>query len=352
MRTMKFPPNRQTRALQRQTCRRARKEAASPNPLVRDIDGAPRKVAIAAFQEVVLAKLSVWIDDLARFEARLFALLNQQLGDLHRREQTTERDLAAMRERAARVDPRLDVSVVTLVAVAIAVILGTVSAWDFLAGQGWPLPVTLLAAVGVGTLEIALAAGFGAMAYAVVLDDHGSEFELTPAQRTWTIVFAVVLGVFTLSLVVGLALVRGDVLLWLALGLAAAALGAYSGAAALENRYHLMASALERDLHKTQKKIDIVEDEYDAETRLAMARGRTTRGSAAETLHRGTVEFERSWRRHHREPDAVAPVVPAVSLPTDDELAARLIVPLREFAGTGEPRPPGESPGDPERRAA
>lgn len=329
MRVKKVPGRHEARQLRRETCRRAAEEAARPTPLHRVIDGVSRTFSVAAFQEVVLDALEMWLDRLAQIEAPLFALLNQQLGDLHRKEQMIDRERGAAQARADRVSPRLDISVVTVIAVAIAVILGTVSAWDFLEDQGWPLPVTLLAAIGVGALEIALAAGFGAMAYAVVLDDHGSEFELTPRQRRWTIAFAVLFGVFTLVLVIGLALVRGDLLLWLALGLAAAALGAYSGGALLENRHHLKAATLERQLHKIQKKVDVICDTHDAEARIALARGRCLRAKAADTLHRGTVAFERAWSRHHREPGAVAPGVPPVELPTDEDLAARLIVPLR-----------------------
>jgi hypothetical protein len=315
------------------TRRSAAREAANPNAGIRLERGIATIVGELAYQRVVGEALRRWIERTAARAASAFAALNQALAEVRRLELVLIEELASELEKARRVAVRLEVSTVTLVALIVAGALGMATAWPFFHAQAWPLPLMLLAAIGVAAVEIALAAGTGALIYALVLDEYRSVFELTPKQRTWTLVSALAFGAMTLVLVIALSFLRGsgfDRLLWLALGVAAAGLGSYTGAAAYESRHHLKARALRKQLHKTQSKADMVRSAYGALERDTMACGRTHRSVAADVEHRGELAYEKTWRRYHRDPAEVMPTMPPLDLPTDKELERALLVPLRD----------------------
>ncbi|HKG38380.1 MAG TPA: hypothetical protein VKB25_05270 [Conexibacter sp.] len=313
--------------------RGAAREAASPNAGMRLQGGVARGAGELAFQRTIREALRRWIERTGAAAAKAFAALNQRLGELRRLEWALEAALQVEVAKAARVRARLEVSVVTVVAVLVSGALGTATAWPFFEGQGWPLPLVVLAAIGVAAVEIALAAATGAMVYALVLDEYRSVFELTPKQRTWTLSSMIGFGTLTATLVVALGLLRGegwDQALWIALGAAAASLGAYTGAAMYESRHHLRAEALRKRLDRTKAAADAVCDTHAAISRATMARGRTHRALAADLGHTGQLTFETVWRRHHRDPRAVVPELPALVLPSDRELERMLLVALRE----------------------
>lgn len=280
------------------------------------------------FQQLLVARREIWLDELAEAVAKRHARLRQSYARWERKAGTVERRLTAALAKAALHDPRLSVSVETQIVLVLGLILGALAGWPYLESLGRPFPITLLTAVGVGLLELVLAAACGAMSYAVVLDEYGSVFELTPRQRTWSIILAAVFGVLTLLLVIPLALVRADGVLdfslWLVIGLAAAAIGAYFGAAVLDNRHHLEAAYWERSLHKLEERMDAVVEQGGVLDLSALARGRTLCTTANEILTHGTLAYERSFHRHDRRPGAVPPPVPVISSYTDGELADRL----------------------------
>jgi hypothetical protein len=324
------PPSRRERLwLAFATRARAKREARSPRPFTRTGVGSEPVTAPAAYQLLPVEALGRWLEALATATAARLSVLDARRCTLERDAEGVARAITDLRPS---VRPTLrfgGVSAGTVVVLALASILGLVATWPFMEQQGWPFPVTALAAVAVAAVDVVVAAACGATIAALVLDEPRCPFTLTPRQRVSVKTLAICFGVLMVVLVTALAWDRGaggsGRVLWLALGFITAALGVYAGLAVFEARFQIELAGLVRRHRDLRARIDDERARRASVARAALAAGRTYRSYAAEILRRGDVAFEGEWRRrHYGESGALAPGIPRVALPADVDLAVLL----------------------------
>jgi len=347
------PPRREKRRTRKAACRLARREGASENPLKRSNADATVDVH-PGYHDLVSAWLSQWLQVLVALVADVSAAARATVEDLERRENAAALELEAARAKDSVHEPRLRVSVLTLVVEILAVVLGTVTVWGFVAATGLLLPLVLLASLAFALVEVAVAGALGYTLMALHLDEYGSPCELAPRRRRLMVGFAVTFGVICGCLVIGLAIARGGGLLqsavWLVAGAATAALAAYVGAAVYDSQFERLVARLTTQLHKLAAAKGKAIAAWEAECRRRFALGCELRDLSAGIISVANESLLRAFRAHHRAPDALPPVLAPAALPTNEDIAALLFGqnPLDLRKPSDGPRPL-HSPGGPQK---
>jgi hypothetical protein len=310
--------------------------------------------ALTAYQELVVTFLWVWlsaIEAVARAAQELWLERARQAAEVARPLVRELEELAPhIPSRLVLGDLQHRLGPVVFVAelIQIAALYTLVS--------DLPLPLALIVAVAIVAVEATAAIVFGMAVGALVFDERRGPHELSPRQRSMWFGWAVMAGAAMVVIMVVLAVARGQVLIWLPLGVAVAVIAALWGAALYESRYHRRRASLERQLARIRKQGRAAFVAYVAVQETAMGDGRNAVSEARQVLREGDVAFERRWDRIHWREDTPAPRAAEVALPTDIELARRLLLPFpaplaAELGVDIRPNglvPPGEPPALPQ----
>lgn len=306
----------------------ARREAA--NDRLKRAEGDLREAA-PAYQAHLEAKLSdSWLASLAAINGQVFAALNADLASLHRKRVRLEKDVLIARQKA-QYEPKFNLDITVQVALALATALAMLTTWSFLQDLQWPFPITLLAAISLGTFEVAAANTCGYCWHARVLDDAHEDpdtpFKLTPGENRLYAVIAAGAGVISTAAAIVLAIVRsegGEPIIWLVVGFGLVVLSIYSGMTVADNKYRVELAQLLKEWTKTNAQIDTLKNRFVQRQRDTLVEGKALCAAAAEIDHRAAQALTASRRRPTQ--GEVAPAVPTLRLPTEQELRDRLLL--------------------------
>jgi hypothetical protein len=191
-----------------------------------------------------------------------------------------------------------------------------------------PLPFAFITAAAIAVVEGGIAVVFGIAVAALVFDVRGSAHEINPWLRRLWLAAAIITGIITLVIAVGLAIMRGLVFVWLPLALAVALIAALWGAALYESRYHRKAESLGRRHGKLISRARGGYVAFRATQEGAMGAGRAAIATGRGVLRKGDVAFEQRWKRVHWSDGTPPPMIPVLTFPGDVELEQRLLIPF------------------------
>ena len=310
-------------ALDRKVRKIAIREASSPNPLA---DG-----DLPSYQRLLHTTLrDSWLESLAAIAGAKLTAINRDLENGERdRDQLLER-VPVARENAKYM-PKFKLDVTTQLAIVLAQVLGLATTWPFIQTLGWPFPIAALLAFALAAFEVAIAVLFGLSLHALVMDEPKTPFYLTVKQNRLFRACALLTGTVAFASVIVLAALRGHdnhQIVWVILGLGLVAFSAYGGAAINDSRFEQAAKRLEKELKAAQDRIVALQNAFRATTRATMATGRGLCGAASQIAQRTAAAFAKSYRRHNRGDgdDVVVPTLPQLSVPSDADLRARLLI--------------------------
>lgn len=284
-----------------------------------------------AYQRLLKTKLNEsWLESLAAQAARSFTAMNASLETKQRERQHLTERLEVAKTHSKHL-PTIKLDITTQLAVALATILGALTAWPFIQALEWPLPVAALMAIALATFEVAIAGLFGLCVHAFVMDESGTSFELSVKQNLLFRACAVLTGGVAFASTVTLAVLRGhgsNQVVWMLLGLGLVAFAAYGGAAINDNRFDQEVKRLSKRLREVNDAVRQLQGAYEATARSTMATARGMCAVAVQIDHRAAAAFVKSWRRHHRERPVPVPSLPRLELPPEADLRQKLLVPM------------------------
>jgi hypothetical protein len=323
-----YPSRRDASRLRRATKRSAKREVeqrGAPHFRV-SVDRSTATSGPVAYQLVVLAAVQMWINRLA---AILRPAQEHSLREIQKAGDELRNILEDLEANAKLIPGRLitgDLHHWLLPAVAIAELVQAAALWPVV--NSLPLPIALLAAIAIATVSCLLAILTGVCIGMLACDERDGPHELSPRHRRLAVVAAVVFGVLVGVAAVVLALARGNILLWLPLGLVVAAIEVTYGVARYENRHHRERQSLRKAetkvLQRGRRDCVVLFRVRDS----AIGAGRQAVDVGRHILRDGEAAFDDHWRTVNWKAAAPVPSVPQVELPGDDHLGQRLLVPI------------------------
>jgi hypothetical protein len=322
----------------------ARRVARDRSPFDRKGPGGEITQPPTAFQLACGAVVERYRIDIKAVWAMCGGALRSLYADVKKQIFDVEQDIARV-ERRIGSDPKFGVVGAALVcAVVLIGIIAFATILPWVQGWGWILPLSLLAAAALATLEFAFAAAVGAAIGALIWADEPDEaFGLSPRERTAAFVFALLGAVLLVGFSIALAIARGDFGLWAVAGQIAVLLGVAIGVIGYNARHVAEYLRLRMRLRWLQRlELAVAHQYWMAFDRFCAAALWVLR-FAERLLLAGARTFAHTWRRRFwRDRDSVIPALPAYALPTDAEIIADLWVPLEPNTPT--PPPPAIYP--------
>jgi hypothetical protein len=315
-------------------CRAARMEGRNENCFAATAaDGSGTiEIAPAAYQRMLS-------NHLERHARRTSVRFNRPLlrarDRLERARRRQERLSERVREARDRCPADADGAILGAWALlALSVTIAIPLSWGFIQEFEWPLLFSVVACVGLSLIDAAVAHLAGRLWAVLDLDEPDTAFALTARQRTnRKVMLGLALGV-ALSLTVSFAVFRsgngGSVWLWLAVGLAALLIAAWSGFVGYPVSRVRVLRRLERRLGRAERRTSDASGALERILRRMAGTVETMRHRLLDLDHRGAIAFRRSYRRHHPR-ENLPPTVPDAMFASEGELLRQMFSPLGDL---------------------
>jgi hypothetical protein len=281
----------------------------------------------AAFQRMLASRFARLVRQISFFySGSLMRVRNR----LKRRMRTREKIDAKLESAKRRCPPDADRSIVgASAALALSIVVSIPLSWGFVEEFEQTFVITVIACVGLSLIDAAISHVSGRLFATLALDEPDGPFELTVKQRlSYRIMLALHL-LASLAFIIVFAAFRsnheGSFWLWLAVGLAAFLIAAWSGYVSYPVWRSIRVSLLEGSLARADQRMAKAYDALELTVRRMSASAETMRHRLMDINHRGGITLVRAHRRHN--PDTLPPTMPDPDFISEQEVSDCLLRP-------------------------